>query len=53
MEKIKSGKRARDGQIRVPRGENVTALVKVGGNWLAARWVEGRLVIRVLRRAAG
>ncbi|WP_185823162.1 hypothetical protein [Xanthomonas sp. GW] len=53
MEKIKSaGKRARDGQVRVPRGENVTALVKVGQNWLSARWVDGKLVTRVLRRGS-
>jgi len=53
MEKIKSaGKRARDGRMRVPRGENVTALVKVGGNWLSARWVDGKLVTRVLRRGS-
>ncbi|MCI2243816.1 hypothetical protein L3067_04235 [Xanthomonas sp. PPL568] len=52
MEKIKSGKKARDGQVRVPRGENVTALMKVGGNWLAARWIGGKVACRVLRRGA-
>ncbi|WCE04460.1 hypothetical protein [Pseudoxanthomonas sp. JBR18] len=32
---------------------NVTALVRIAGNWFSVRWVRGKLVMRKLRSGTG
>ena len=37
--------------VRENQAPNVTTLVRICGNWLACRWVRGRLVVRRVGKA--